>query len=91
MDLPMDRRRFVTAAALTAGAVALPSVMAARPSAAAVPAQVTLPERGIHDTVPATDWTHGFLTGNGEYGAVLYGAPALEKVVGSEPRSRSIA
>ncbi len=81
MDLPMDRRRFVTAAALTAGAAALPSAMFARPAAAAVPSGVTLPERGIHDTAPATDWTHGFLTGNGEYGAVLFGAPTLEKVV----------
>jgi alpha-L-fucosidase 2 len=77
----MDRRRFVTAAAATSGAVALPSVMFAGAATAAVPAQVTLPERGIYDTAPAADWTHGFLTGNGEYGAVLYGAPALEKVI----------
>ncbi|TDC64687.1 lectin [Micromonospora sp. KC207] len=81
MDLPMDRRRFVTAAALTAGAAALPAAVFARSAAAAVPPQVTLPERGIYDTAPATDWTHGFLTGNGEYGAVLFGAPALERVV----------
>src|SRR5918992_3775378 len=60
MDLPMGRRRFVTAAA---------------------PPQVTLPERGIYDTATATDWTDGFLTGNGEYGAILYGTPALERVV----------
>ncbi|MEU6254350.1 glycoside hydrolase N-terminal domain-containing protein [Streptomyces sp. NPDC047043] len=45
------------------------------------PPQITLPERGIHDTSPASSWTDGFLTGNGEYGAVLHGAPALEKVV----------
>lgn len=77
----MDRRRFVTATALTAGAAALPSGMLARPAAAAVPPQVTVPERGIYDTAPATDWAHGFLTGNGEYGAILFGAPALEKVV----------
>ncbi|MGN9908760.1 glycosyl hydrolase family 95 catalytic domain-containing protein [Phytohabitans sp. LJ34] len=82
----MGRRRFVTAAALTAGAAALPSAMAARPAAAAVPPQVTLPDRGIYDTAPATDWTHGFLSGNGEYGAVLYGAPALEKVIFSHHR-----
>ncbi|WP_230394935.1 glycosyl hydrolase family 95 catalytic domain-containing protein [Plantactinospora alkalitolerans] len=77
----MDRRRFVAAAALTVGATALPPATAARPAAAAAPPQVTLPERGIYDTATATDWTHGFLTGNGEYGAVLYGSPALEKVI----------
>ncbi|TDB70867.1 RICIN domain-containing protein [Micromonospora sp. KC721] len=80
MALPMDRRHFVKAAALSAGA-ALPSVMVARPALAAVPPQVTLPERGIYDTAVATDWTDGFLTGNGEYGAILYGAPTLEKVI----------
>lgn len=81
MSLPVDRRRLITTAALTAGAAALPLPVFARPAAAAVPPQVTLPERGIYDTAVATDWTDGFLTGNGEYGAVLHGAPALEKVV----------
>ena len=81
MDLPMNRRRFITAAAVVAGAAALPAASFARAAAGAVPPQVTLPERGIYDTAPATDWTQGFLTGNGEYGAVLFGAPALEKVV----------
>ncbi|MDQ0936614.1 glycosyl hydrolase family 95 catalytic domain-containing protein [Streptomyces turgidiscabies] len=42
---------------------------------------IALPDRGIHDTTPADSWTDGFLTGNGEYGAVVYGDPALEKVV----------
>ncbi len=45
------------------------------------PALVALPDRGIHDTAPADAWTDGFLTGNGEYGAVVYGDPALEKIV----------
>ncbi|MET8213402.1 glycoside hydrolase N-terminal domain-containing protein, partial [Streptomyces sp. NPDC005373] len=45
------------------------------------PAPVALPDRGIHDTAPADAWTDGFLTGNGEYGAVVYGDPALEKIV----------
>ncbi|WP_241826832.1 glycosyl hydrolase family 95 catalytic domain-containing protein [Streptomyces graminilatus] len=45
------------------------------------PALVALPDRGIHDTVPADAWTDGFVTGNGEYGAVVYGDPALEKTV----------
>lgn len=77
----IDRRRFLTAAALTAGAAPLPGGLLSGRAVAAVPPQITLPERGIHDTSPASSWTDGFLTGNGEYGAVLYGAPALEKVV----------
>jgi hypothetical protein len=68
----LNRRRFLAATALTAGATALPGG-AAR---AAV-----VPDRGIHDTSPASSWTDGFLTGNGEYGAVLHGAPAAEKVI----------
>ncbi|OAH14613.1 glycosyl hydrolase family 95 catalytic domain-containing protein [Streptomyces jeddahensis] len=48
---------------------------------ALTPAQVALPDRGIHDTTPAQSWTDGFVTGNGEYGAVVYGDPALEKIV----------
>ncbi|MDX2939478.1 glycosyl hydrolase family 95 catalytic domain-containing protein [Streptomyces ipomoeae] len=49
------------------------------PDAPARPRAV--PERGIHDTSPAMAWQDGFLTGNGEYGAVLHGAPDLEKVI----------
>ncbi|MBA2950126.1 glycosyl hydrolase family 95 catalytic domain-containing protein [Streptomyces himalayensis] len=45
------------------------------------PGLVALPDRGIHDTAPADSWTDGFLTGNGEYGAVVYGDTALEKIV----------
>ncbi|MCL8017232.1 glycoside hydrolase N-terminal domain-containing protein [Streptomyces sp. AS02] len=41
----------------------------------------SIPERGIHDTSPATTWQDGFLTGNGEYGAVFHGTPELEKVI----------
>ena len=79
-DLPVSRRRFLATAALTAGSVALTPAAGAR-RAAAVPPQVTLPERGIYDASAATAWTDGFLTGNGEYGAVLYGTPTLEKVI----------
>ncbi|MFE2710040.1 glycosyl hydrolase family 95 catalytic domain-containing protein [Streptomyces mirabilis] len=79
-DLPLDRRRFLTAAALTAGAVTLPGLVSGR-ATAAVPPQVTLPDRGIYDTATASSWTDGFVTGNGEYGALLYGAPSLEKVI----------
>lgn len=35
----------------------------------------------LHDTSPAACWTDGFRTANGEHGAVLYGEPAMEKVV----------
>ncbi|MFE2729090.1 glycoside hydrolase N-terminal domain-containing protein [Kitasatospora sp. NPDC059327] len=84
MSLPdpsLGRRHFLTGAALTAGAVVLPLHLSPVRAAAAVLPQFTLPERGIHDTAPAAGWTDGFLTGNGEYGAVLHGSPALEKVV----------
>ncbi|MFF3663850.1 hypothetical protein [Streptomyces olivochromogenes] len=40
-------------------------------TAAAVPPQVPLPDRGIYDTATASSWTDGFVTGNGEYGALL--------------------
>ncbi|WP_158853522.1 glycosyl hydrolase family 95 catalytic domain-containing protein [Saccharothrix deserti] len=81
MDVPVGRRRFLTVTALTAGAAVLPGGLLSGRAAAAVPPQVTLPERGIYDTSPASSWTDGFLTGNGEYGALLYGAPTLEKVI----------
>ncbi|MDX2822718.1 hypothetical protein PV416_16800 [Streptomyces ipomoeae] len=74
LEFPMDRRRFLTAAALTTGAAALPGAPAGR-AFAAVPPQVTLPDRGIYDTTAASAWTDGFVTGNGEYGVILYGAP----------------
>ncbi|MFF5010214.1 glycoside hydrolase N-terminal domain-containing protein [Streptomyces phaeochromogenes] len=54
---------------------------APRADGTATPPRVALPDRGIHDTAPASSWTDGFLTGNGEYGALLYGEPALEKVI----------
>ncbi|MFI1188390.1 glycosyl hydrolase family 95 catalytic domain-containing protein [Streptomyces californicus] len=79
-DSSLNRRGFITAAALTAGAVALPGLLSTR-AAAAVPPHVTLPRRGMYDTAPASEWTDGFVTGNGEYGAVLHGSPTLEKVV----------
>ncbi|WP_181802692.1 glycosyl hydrolase family 95 catalytic domain-containing protein [Streptomyces shenzhenensis] len=80
-DRPLNRRGFLTAAALTAGALALPGFAFANRAAAAVPSQVTLPDRGIWDNATASAWTDGFLTGNGEYGAVYYGAPTLEKMI----------
>ncbi|MER6129152.1 glycoside hydrolase N-terminal domain-containing protein [Streptomyces sp. NPDC001795] len=50
-------------------------------AAAAVPPQVTLPDRGIRDNATTSAWTDGFLTGNGEYGAVYHGAPTPEKLI----------
>lgn len=79
-DASLDRRRFIAAAAVTAGAVALPLLGSTR-AEAALPPQVTLPERGIHDTAPATAWGDGFVTGNGEYGALVYGSPSDERVM----------
>ena len=79
-DASLGRRRFLTTAAATAGAVALPGV-GSPPAAAAVPPQTALPERGVYDTSAATSWTDGFVTGNGEYGAVVYGTPAEERVL----------
>src|SRR5436190_24015121 len=69
-ESPMDRRRFLTAAALTTGAAVLPGVLAGRASAA-VPPQATLPDRGMYDTTTASAWTDGFVTGNGQYGPIL--------------------
>ncbi|MFE5791352.1 RICIN domain-containing protein [Streptomyces sp. NPDC056503] len=80
-DAPLGRRGFITAAALTTGAIALPGALLAPTASAAVPPQVTLPQRGMYDTVPAWSWTDGFVTGNGEYGAVLHGTPQLERMV----------
>ncbi|WP_228472818.1 hypothetical protein [Streptomyces cyaneochromogenes] len=59
---PIDRTRFLSAAALTAGAAAPPGGLLSGRAEAAVPPQITLPERGIHDTSPASSWTDGFLT-----------------------------
>ncbi|MDX8032700.1 glycoside hydrolase N-terminal domain-containing protein [Lentzea sp. BCCO 10_0856] len=76
-DNPLNRRRFLTVTALTA----VPGGALGSTATAAVPPQITLPDRGIYDTSPATSWTDGFLTGNGEYGTVLHGDPAQEKVI----------
>jgi len=54
MDNPLNRRRFLSVTALTAGAAALPNALFSGTASAAVPPQVTLPDRGIHDTSPAS-------------------------------------
>ncbi|GGU15576.1 glycoside hydrolase N-terminal domain-containing protein [Lentzea flava] len=46
-----------------------------------------MPEPTVHDTSPAACWTDGFRTANGECGAVLYGEPAMERVVFEAGRS----
>lgn len=81
MDGPVDRKGFLALAALATGAAVVPGGLSGGRANAAVPPHVTLPERGIHDTGHATSWTDGFVTGNGEYGALLHGAPTLEKVI----------
>lgn len=63
------------------GTATLPGLVFASRAAAAVPPQVTLPDRGIWDDATSSTWTDGFLSGNGEYGAVYYGAPTLEKMI----------
>ncbi|MET9730449.1 RICIN domain-containing protein [Streptomyces sp. NPDC006458] len=79
-DAFLDRRRFIASAAVTAGVIALPGL--GSPWAyAAVPPQVTLPQRGMYDTTPATNWGDGFVTGNGEYGAVVHGTPTDERII----------
>lgn len=39
------------------------------------------PRHGIHDTEPASRWEDGFLSGNGEYGLVVHGDPAAERLI----------
>ncbi|MCX4862863.1 RICIN domain-containing protein [Streptomyces sp. NBC_00257] len=80
-ETSLNRRSFITTTALTAGAVVLPGGILSTTATAAAPPRITLPQRGMHDTAPASTWTDGFVTGNGEYGAVLHGTPELEKVV----------
>lgn len=81
MNTPINRRHFIATTLATAGAAALPTALFAGTADAAVPPQVTLPQRGIYDTTAAGNWTDAFLTGNGEYGAMIHGAPTLEKVI----------
>ncbi len=80
---PLSRRTFLAAAAAAGtGAAALPrAIFGGAAAAAEAPPQAELPERGIFDLAAASGWTDGFVTGNGEYGAVYYGTPAAEKIV----------
>lgn len=78
---PLNRRHFLSASALTAGALTFPATLLSAQKASATSSTVPLPEQGVHDTAPASSWTDGFVTGNGEIGAVLFGSPELEKVL----------
>lgn len=84
MNLPdhftVNRRGFLGAAALGAGAVLLPQHAASALPAAAV-AGLVVPAQGVFDTAPAAVWGDGFVSGNGELGAVFFGAPELERIV----------
>lgn len=39
------------------------------------------PERGFVSTVPATNWEMGLVSGNGKYGALVFGQPLDETIV----------
>lgn len=41
----------------------------------------TSPERGFVSTVPATHWEQALLSGNGKYGALVFGQPIHETIV----------
>jgi alpha-L-fucosidase 2 len=40
-----------------------------------------MPAHHIHDTEPALSWEDAFLSGNGEYGIMVYGEPHAQRVV----------
>ncbi|WP_433513499.1 glycosyl hydrolase family 95 catalytic domain-containing protein [Nonomuraea sp. CA-143628] len=40
-----------------------------------------MPAHRIHDTEPALTWEDAFLSGNGEYGIMVYGEPHAQRVV----------
>ncbi|MBT2225910.1 glycoside hydrolase N-terminal domain-containing protein [Nonomuraea sp. NEAU-A123] len=40
-----------------------------------------MPEHRIYDTEPGLTWEDAFLSGNGEYGIMVYGEPHAQRVV----------
>lgn len=78
---PLNRRHFLSVSALTAGALTFPATLLSAQKASAAPSTVPLPVQGVHDTAPASNWTDGFVSGNGEMGAVVFGSPELEKIM----------
>lgn len=80
LDVSVGRRGFLTASAWAAGAVLVANgVLTPRSAFAATPG--TLPDLGQFDTGSGGSWTDAFVSGNGELGAMLYGAPGSERVV----------
>ena len=45
------------------------------------PANVNFPERGFISTEPAKDWEHALVSGNGKFGALVFGQPLDEKII----------
>lgn len=45
------------------------------------PAKFNFPERGFLSTEPATDWEHALVSGNGKFGALVFGQPLDEKII----------
>ena len=44
------------------------------------------PAHGIHDTQPAERWEDAFLSGNGEYGIMVFGDPQRERIIHNHHR-----
>ena len=44
------------------------------------------PRQGVLSRQPASDWTNGFVTGNGTLGAIVFGQPANEVIIGNDSR-----
>jgi hypothetical protein len=45
-----------------------------------------VPAHGIHDTAPADRWEDAFLSGNGEYGIMVFGHPHRERIIHNHHR-----
>jgi alpha-L-fucosidase 2 len=45
-----------------------------------------VPVHGIHDTAPADRWEDAFLSGNGEYGIIVFGHPHRERIIHNHHR-----
>jgi hypothetical protein len=82
---PFTRRGFLQAIGGVAGAAALPVGTASAARAAvtpsAAPPTLPYPERGVVSTSWTTDWESGFVTGNGNLGAVVYGTPEAPTIL----------